>query len=90
MGGNCDSDNVVYQVNIYPKEGHFYDKIYIGISSLKWKFRWCNHKQSFANPLIKNQTALSKYYGDLIDRGLIPQINWKIIKKFSSTSCLNN
>ena len=59
MGGKRNSENVVYQANIFPKEGNFKDKIYIGISALNWKLRWYNHWQSFINPLLENQTALS-------------------------------
>ena len=40
--------------------GNFKDKVYIGISALNWKFRWYNYTQSSTNPLLKNQTALSK------------------------------
>ena len=30
---------------------------------------------------LKNQTAQSRYYWDLIEQGLTHVINWKIIKK---------
>ena len=89
MDGNCNLENVIYWYNIFPKECHFKEKIYIDISSLKLKFRWYNHKLSFTNPLLKNQMVLSKCYWNLKDQGLTPQINWKIIKKFSLTNSLN-
>ena len=74
MEGNCNLENIVYQANIFTNEDCFKEKMYIGISSPKWKFRWYDHK-SFTHPLLKNQTALSKYYWNLKNRGLIPQIN---------------
>ena len=80
MDGNTNLENVVYQANISPKEGNFNEKEYIGESSLKWKFRHYNHSQTFNNPLLRNQTAISKYYWELKDQGLTPIVNWKIIK----------
>ena len=32
---NCNLENLVYQANIFPKEGNFNDEIYIGICSPK-------------------------------------------------------
>ena len=58
MDGNCNLENVVYHANIFFKEGNFNGKIYIGVSSLKWKLGWYNRKQSFTNPLLKKQTTL--------------------------------
>ena len=37
MDRNCNSENVVFQDNIFPKEGNFKNKIYFGISTFKWK-----------------------------------------------------
>ena len=65
------------------------NKAYIGMTSLNWKFRYCNHLQPFKNPTLKNQTALSRYYWDLIELGLTFIINWKIIKRSSSTNSLH-
>ena len=62
---------------------------YIGITSLNWKFQYYNHKQLFNNPLLRNQTAFSKYPWKLKDEGLTPIINWKVLKKSSSTSSLH-
>ena len=36
-------------------------KAYIRISLLNLKLRYYNHRQSFNNPLLKNQTFRSKY-----------------------------
>ena len=37
MGGICNLKNVVYQATIFPKENIKDKKIYIGISSFRWK-----------------------------------------------------
>ena len=50
------------------------------MTSVNWKFRYYNHLQSFKNPTLKNQTALSRYYRDLIELRLTHIIIWKIIK----------
>ena len=90
LGHKCNLDSIVYQVNISAKENDNSDKAYIGIDrGLKWIFRYYNHLQSFRNPTLRNQTALSWYYWDLRELGLIPVINWKIIKISFSTNSLN-
>ena len=80
MHRNCNLENVVYQTNIFPK-GNFNEKAYIGVSLLKWKFKYYNHTQSFNNPLLRNQTAVSKYFWKLEDYWLTIIINWKLFKK---------
>ena len=74
MIGLCNLDNVVYQGIIYPKEYVKDRKTYIGISSTKWKFRYYNQIYSFSHELLKNQTALSKQFWSLKNKGLTPEI----------------
>ena len=81
MNGFCNLDNVVYQSIIYPKEDINDRKSYIGISSTKWKVRYGNHKFSFTHEHKKNQTALSKHYWGLKNKGLTPDIQWSILKR---------
>ena len=70
MGGMCNSEKVVYQANILPMENN--EKVYIGISAGNRKQRFYNHKHSFSNPLLRNQTTLSRWFGILRDRDLTP------------------
>ena len=79
----------MYQANVSAKENHNIDKAYIGMISLNGKFIYYNHVQSFRNPTLGNQTTLFKYYWDLKELGLTPVINWKIIKRSSSTISLH-
>ena len=37
VGGRCNSENVVYQVNIFPMENSKEEKVYTGISAGYWK-----------------------------------------------------
>ena len=62
LGNKCNLNNIIYQANISTKENYTNEKAYIGMTSLKWKFRYYNDLQSFKNPTLKNQTARSKYY----------------------------
>ena len=81
MNGLCNLDNVVYQAIIYPKEDINDRKSYIGISSTNWKIRYGNHNFSFSHEHKKNQTALSKHYWGLKNKGLTPDIQWFILKR---------
>ena len=84
MNGLCSLDNVVYQAIIYPKEDISDKKYYIGISSTNFKIRYGNHKYSFSHEHQKNQTALSKHYWGLKNKGLTPDIQWSILKRSST------
>ena len=90
LGNKYNLDNIVYEAIISNKENYNNNKkAYIGMTSLNWKFRYCNYLQSFRNPTLKNQTALSRYDWDQIELGLTPIINWKVIKRSSSTNSLH-
>ena len=81
MNGLCNLDNVGYQAIIYPTEDINDRKTYIGISSTKWKIRYNNHKYSFSHEHLKNQTALSKPFWRLKNKGLTPEIQWSILRR---------
>ena len=81
MNGLCNLNNVVYQSIIYPKENINDRKTYIGISSMKWKIRYANHKYSFSYEHLKHQTALSKHFWSLKNKGLTSEIQWSILKR---------
>ena len=80
MGGKCNLKKVVYQATNFLKRKR--KKIfYIGISLVRWKLRFNNHIHSFSHKHLKNQTALSKHFLKLKNRGLTPKIQWKILQK---------
>ena len=79
----------MYQTNISVKENDNIVKAYVGMTGLNWKFRYYNYLLSFWNPTLKNQTARSKYYWDLIELGITSVMNWKIIKRSSTTKRLH-
>ena len=89
--GLCKLNNVVYQGIIYPKENIMdKKKTYIGISSMKWKIRYTNHKYSFSHEHLKHQTALSKHFWSLKNKGLNPEIQWSILKKSNTPKCFDS
>ena len=88
MTGICNLKNIVYQATIFAKENVKDKKIYIGISSVRWKLRYNNHIHSFSHESLRNQTALSKHFWKLKNRSLTSKIQWKILKR-STTSCFD-
>ena len=90
MNGLCNLNNVVYQGIIYPKENIMLKKkTYIGISSTKWKIRYANHKFSFSHEHLKHQTALSKHFWSLKNKGSM-EIQWSILKKSDTPKCFDS
>ena len=92
LGRRCNSRNVVYQACISPMEhNNDGERVYIGISAEYWKQRLYNHRHSFSNPRLRNQTALSKYFWNLKDQGLTPppQVKLKIVRQSSTTNSFN-
>ena len=85
MNGLRNLDNVVYQGVIYPKENVKDRKTYIGIPLTKWNSRYTNHKFSFS---LKNQTALSKHFWSLKNKGLTLRFNGPYWKKSNTPKCL--
>lgn len=80
LGGKFMSENVVYEPTIFPEE-NVNLKIYTGIPVGNWKQRLYNHRHSFKNKSVKNQTTLCKHYWDINDKGLTPHLEWWFISK---------
>ena len=43
----------------------------------------------FSHERMKNQTALSKHFWKLENKGLAPEIQWRILKRSTTLSCFN-
>ena len=74
MGSICNLKNVEYQASISLKENIKDKKNHIGISSVRWKLGYYNHIHSFSHKHLRNQTALSKHFWKLKNRGLTRKI----------------
>ena len=46
-------------------------------------------KNSFSHECLKNQTALSKRFWKLKNKGLTPEIQWIILKRSNTPSCFD-
>ena len=64
----------------FPKGKGKGKKVYIGISSVRWKLGYNNHIHSFSHERLKNQTTLSKHFWKSKNRGLIQSFNGKFWK----------
>ena len=79
LGGRCNSKNVLYQACISPMEhNNDGERDNVGISAWNWKQGLYNHRHSFSNPRLRNQTSLSKYFSNLMDQRLIPHPPTKV------------
>ena len=65
------------------------ERVYIGICTVNWKKRLYNHRHSFSNPRLRNQTTQSKYFWSLKDQRVTPQIKWKIVRQSSTMNNFN-
>ena len=63
---------------------------YIDISAWNLTKRLFNHRHFFSSLLFRKQTTLSKYFGNLKDEELTPQIKWKIVRQSSTANNFNN
>ena len=57
---------------------------------MRWKLRFNNHIHSFSHERLKNQTALSKHFWKLKNKGLTPEIQWSILKRYNTPSCFDD
>ena len=53
------------------------------------EIKFDNHIHSFSHKRLKNQTALSKHFSRLKNKGLTPEIQWSILKKSTTPSCFD-
>ena len=65
-------------------------KTYIGISFTKWKIRYANDQYSFSHEHLKHQTALSKHFWRLKNKGLTPEIQWFKLKRSNTPKCFES
>ena len=65
------------------------ERVYIGIPYGNWKQGLYNHIHSFSYRRLTKQTTLSKYFWNLKDRGLNPQIKLKIVRQYLTGNSFN-
>ena len=71
LGRRRNSKNVIYQACIFPMEhNNGEERVYKDISTGNWKQGLHNHRYSFSNLWLRNQSTLSKYFWNFMDQVL--------------------
>ena len=90
LTGNCREHNIVYQATVTTRENDNNrtkkknTESYVGLTENEFEKRFANHKQSFANPRLRNATELSKYIWSLKEKNTEYDIAWRILGKAES------
>ena len=78
-GGNCLEEGVVYEATI--TSANTDKKVYIGSSATSLKLRMSNHACDFRLRTREHNTTMSTYVWGLKDKGEIPLVTYRILKK---------
>ena len=84
LQNQCLSKGIVHKATVTPDQGE--TETYVGLTDTAFKTRLANHKQSFEEESLKNQTELSKYIWNLKSRGRKFIITWRILGRARSYS----
>ena len=82
LNGHCLTTNALYEAEISSTEYKDNRKLYKGITELKFKARYGNHKKSFSNDKYKKDSELSKEVWKLKEKKVNFTIKWRVIKQF--------
>ena len=88
LDGKCLIKNIIYKAEI--TSGNSESKVYIGSAGSDFKQRYTNHKSSLKYSSKRKTTELSKFYWELKDAGITPNIKWSVIKEIRSGYSLKN
>ena len=84
LQNQCLSKGIIYQAMVTSHQDE--TETYVRLTDTTFKTRLANHKQSFKNESLKNQTELSKHIWDLKKRRKTFSITWRILGKARSYS----
>ena len=73
-------ENTLYQADISSE--NFQTKIYYGISEIKFKTRFSNHKKFFNHEKLENETQLSNELWNIKASKEEPFLLWKILRQY--------
>ena len=82
LNGHCLTTNVLYEAEISKDDNADCRKVYKGITELKFKARYANHKKAFNNDKYKKDSELSKEVWRLKEKKVDFTIKWKVIRQF--------
>ena len=80
LNGNCLTKEVFYEATVTSDLPRYGKKIYDGITERPFKDRFKEHKKSFNNRKLINDTELSKEIWRIKERGGTPTVKWKILR----------
>ena len=84
LDGNCLEKDILYLGVVKSDIRNYSEKIYKGVCSTSFKYRYANHKKSFNHEKYKKDTELSKEVWELKDNNGNPDVTWNIFGKFSA------
>ena len=84
LKGDCRIRSVVYKCDVTAPNRS--KKVYIGLTEKEFKDRFRGHNTSFNHEKYRHNTSLSDYVWSLKDEGIIPNLQWSIIKRAKSYS----
>ena len=79
LEGSCLNKEVLYEATVTAEV-----RTYKGITAQTFKERLKEHKKSFNNKKLMNETELSKEIWKIKARGGTPKVKWKILRKAKS------
>ena len=65
LNNECQATNRVYKAKITSNLENYKEKAYIGISEVKFKLRYANHKKLFVHRKCQKETELSNEFGKI-------------------------
>ena len=84
LNGECTKGALVYHADVTARA---LTRRYLGATEPMWKKRFGNHKSSFANPVRKFETCLSKYIWNLKEQNIPFEIKWSLHKQSFPYQC---
>ena len=90
LEGKCLKKNIIYKAEITSNSAGTESKFYIGSAGNDFKQRYTNHKSSLKYISKRKTTELSKFYWELKDKGVTPNIKWSIMREVRSNYSLKN
>ena len=84
LKGNCRIRSVVYKCDVTAPNRS--KKVYIGLTEKEFKERLSGHNTSFNYEKYRHNTSLSDYVWSLKNEGIVPILQWSIMKRAKSYS----
>ena len=81
VNGECLATGSLYEANICVNIPQYEVKKYKGIAETAIKQRIKNHEKSFIHCKYRSDSALSIEYWNIKNKGGIPEVKWKILRK---------